>query len=273
MRKTNFWSWVLYALAIVITLLNLAPLVWIALSSFKRRIDIFSMPPVWIPPTWNFDNYTMLLRDHGHELVNTAVLTVASLLGSLALALPAAFALAVFRFKRKKDLEMWFLSARMMPPVAAAIPLYLTLRSLHLLDTWLGLIIVYMSVGIPLVVWLTTPFMRGISYEIIEAALIDGCTWPQIFLRIMLPLSSGGIATAAIFNAIFAWNELLLPLFLTNRDAQTFSVVLTSFQGQTEINWELMCAGAVIQVFPIVFITFVAQRYIVSGLTLGSVKG
>ena len=273
MRKAGFWQWLLLTLATVITLLNISPLIWVGLCSFKRRIDIFAMPPVWIPPVWNFDNYMMLLRDHGHELINTAVLTLVSLVGSLTLALPASFALAVFRFKRKKDLELWFLSSRMMPPVAAAIPLYLTLRSLHLIDTWFGLIIVYMSVGIPLVVWLTTPFMRGISYEIIEAALIDGCTWPQIFLRVMLPLASGGIATAAIFNAIFAWNELLLPLFLTNRDAQTFSVVLTSFQGQTEINWELMCAGAVIQIFPIVVITFLAQRYIISGLTLGSVKG
>lgn len=273
MRKSRAWPWVLYALAAVITLLNVSPLVWVALSSLKRRIDIFSMPPVWLPPTWNFENYTTLLHNHGHGLVNTAILTVCSLLGSLALALPAAFALAVFRFKRKKDLEMWFLSARMMPPVAAAIPLYLTLRPLHLIDTRFGLTIVYVSVGVPLVVWLTTTFMRSVSYEIIEAALIDGCTWPQIFLRIMLPLSSGGVATAAIFTAIFAWNELLLPLFLTNRDAQTFSVVLTSFQGQTEIAWELMCAGAIIQIFPIVLITFLAQRYIVSGLTLGSVKG
>jgi len=273
MRKSGLWRWALYVLAAVITLLNVSPLIWVALSSFKRRVEIFAMPPVWLPRTWAFDNYVMLLQVHGHELANTAVLTLASLLGSLALALPAAFALAVFRFKRKKDLEMWFLSTRMMPPVAAAIPLYLTLRTLNLLDTWFGLVIVYMSFGIPLIVWLTTPFMRDLSYEIIEAALIDGCSWPQIFLRIVLPLTSGGIATAAIFNAIFAWNELLLPLFLTNRDAQTFSVALTSFQGQTEINWELMCAGAVIQILPIVLLTFLAQRYIVAGLTQGSVKG
>ena len=266
MRKANIWPRVLFVLVAVVTLLNLSPLVWIALSSLKRRVDIFAMPPVWLPPTWNFENYTTLLQQHGHGLANTAILTVVSLLGSLALGLPAAFALAVFRFKRKRDLEMWF-------PVAAAIPLYLTLQSFHLIDTRFGLAIVYISVGVPLVVWLTTTFMRGVSYEIIEAALIDGCTWPQIFLRIMLPLSSGGVATAGIFVAIFAWNELLLPLFLTNRDAQTFSVVLTSFQGQTEIAWELMCAGAVLQIFPIVLVTFLAQRYIVAGLTLGSVKG
>jgi ABC-type glycerol-3-phosphate transport system permease component len=98
---------------------------------------------------------------------------------------------------------MWFLSTRMMPPVAAAIPLYLTLRSLNLLDTWFGLIIVYMSVGIPLIVWLTTPFMRDLSYEVIEAALIDGCSWPQIFLRIVLPLTSGGHCNRGHFQRDF----------------------------------------------------------------------
>lgn len=273
MRRDSRWSWVFYAVVVLITLLNLSPLVWIVLSSFKERLEIFSMPPVWFPHKWNTENYSALWESHKQGLYNTAILTVITVGCSLVLGLPAAFALAVFRFKRKKDLEMWFLSARMMPPVAAAIPLYLTLQALHLIDTRFGLAIVYISVGVPLVVWLSTTFMRGVSYELFEAAQIDGCSWPTIFLRIMLPLSSGGIATAAIFVAIFAWNELLLPLFLTNRDAQTFSVVLTSFQGQTEINWEMMCAGAVLQIFPIVLVTFLAQRYIVAGLTLGSVKG
>jgi ABC-type glycerol-3-phosphate transport system permease component len=114
--------------------------------------------------------------------------------------------------------------------------------------------------------------MRSIHPAPYEAARIDGAGWRDIFLRITIPLSSGGIATATIFIAIFAWNELLLPLFLTSRLAKTFPVVLTSFQGQTEIAWELMCAGATIQVLPIIAATFFVQKYIVSGLTLGSVK-
>ena len=126
--------------------------------------------------------------------------------------------------------------------------------------------------GIPLAVWLIASFMRSIHPAIYEAAKIDGCTWGQIFVRIAVPLASGGIATATIFITIFAWNELLLPLFLTDRFAKTFPVVLTSFQGQTEIAWELMCAGATIQVLPIVILTLFVQKYIVSGLTGGAVK-
>ncbi len=272
MRKRSLKKPFLFGLAAILTLLNVAPLIWVALSSFKTRIEIFSTPPVWLPEEWQFQNYADLFRFNVPYLINSLVVTSISTLGVLLLSVPAAFGLTAFNFRKKHDLEMWFLSGRMMPPVAAAIPFYLTLRQIKLIDTQIGLILLYMAVGIPLAVWLITSFMRSIHPAIYEAAQIDGCKWREIFLRIAVPLSSGGIATATIFITIFAWNELLLPLFLTNRFAKTFPVVLTSFQGQTEIAWELMCAGATIQVLPIVILTFFVQRYIVSGLTLGSVK-
>jgi ABC-type glycerol-3-phosphate transport system permease component len=271
-RKSTVKKVFLLFLALVITLLNVAPLVWVGLSSLKTRVEIFAMPPVWISPQPHYQNYVDLLQANVPYLLNSIIVTVISAIGVLLLSVPASFALTTFDFKGRHDLEMWFLSGRMMPPVAAAIPLYLTLRQFGLIDTHLGLIILYVGVGIPLAVWLITSFMRSIPKEIVEAARIDGCQWSQIFLRIVVPLARGGIATATIFISIFAWNELLLPLFLTNRVAKTFPIVLTAYQGQTEIAWELMCAGAVIQVLPIVILTFFVQKYIVAGLTLGSVK-
>jgi ABC-type glycerol-3-phosphate transport system permease component len=262
----------LLLLALIITLVNVAPLVWVALSSLKTRVQIFATPPIWIPNRWHWQNYVELFQANVPYLINSLIVTVISTGGVLMLSVPASFALTTFEFKGKHDLEMWFLSGRMMPPVAAAIPLYLTLRQLGLIDTHFGLIILYVGVGIPLAVWLITSFMRSIPKEIVEAARIDGCQWYQIFWRIVIPLARGGIATATIFISIFAWNELLLPLFLTNRAAKTFPVVLTAYQGQTEIAWELMCAGATIQVLPIVVLTFFVQKYIIAGLTLGSVK-
>jgi len=272
MRKAAFSKVILFILAVLITLLNVAPLIWVALSSFKTRIDIFAMPPVWIPEQWRVQNYIDLNRLNFPYLLNSLIVTSISTIGVLVLSLPACFALAVFPFRGKRDIEMWFLSARMMPPVAAAIPLYLTFRQIGLIDTQVGLIILYIGIGIPLAVWLITSFMRTIPPDIMEAARVDGCKWHQIFFRITIPLSAGGIATATIFLSIFAWNELLLPLFLTNRFAKTFPVVLTSFQGQTQIAWELMCAGAIIQILPIIILTFFVQKYIVSGLTLGAVR-
>jgi ABC-type glycerol-3-phosphate transport system permease component len=272
MRKSGVKKLFLFSLATIITILNIAPLIWVALSSFKTRVEIFATPPAWIPKQWHFQNYIDLFQSNVPYLVNSLVVTAISTIGVLILSVPACFALTTFTFRGKHDLEMWFLSGRMMPPVAAAIPLYLTLRQFGLIDTHLGLILLYVGVGIPLAVWLISSFMRSIPSEIVEAARIDGCKWSQIFFRITVPLARGGIATATIFISIFAWNELLLPLFLTNRTAKTFPVVLTAFQGQTEIAWELMCAGATIQVLPIVILTFLVQKYIVAGMTLGSVK-
>jgi ABC-type glycerol-3-phosphate transport system permease component len=271
-RKSEIKKLILFLLATVLTFINIAPLIWVALSSFKKRVEIFANPPVWIPTEWHFQNYVDLFHANFPYLLNSLIVTVISTIGVLLLSLPACFALTTFQFKGKHDLEMWFLSGRMMPPVAAAIPLYLTLRQLGLIDTHLGLIILYAGFGIPFAVWLISSFMRSIPLEIVEAARIDGCSWLQIFLRITIPLARGGIATGTIFISIFCWNELLLPLFLTNRVAKTFPIVLTAFQGQTEIAWELMCAGAVMQILPIVVLTFFVQKHIVAGLTLGSVK-
>src|SRR5258708_12793017 len=128
------------------------------------------------------------------------------------------------------------------------------------------------SLSDPLEVWISISFRRWMPGEIVEAARIDGCKWHQVFFRITMPLARGGIATATIFISIFAWNELLLPLFLTNRVAKTFPVLLTAFQGQTEIACELMCAGATIQVLPILILTFFVQKHIIAGLTLVSSK-
>ena len=272
MRRKRLRKALLFILAAILTLLNIAPLLWVALSSFKTRLEIFSSPPSLFPEKWQVQNYIDLFNVNLPYLLNSIIVTLLSTLGVLLLSVPAAFGLTAFTFPKKRDLEMWFLSGRMMPPVAAAIPFYLTLRQVGLIDTHIGLILLYVGIGIPLAVWLITSFMRSIHPAIYEAARIDGCKWREIFLRITIPLSSGGIATATIFITIFAWNELLLPLFLTNRFAKTFPVVLTSFQGQTEIAWELMCAGATIQVLPVIVLTFFVQKYIVSGLTLGSVK-
>ena len=200
------------------------------------------------------------------------IITGASTVGVLLIGLPAAFALAVFGFKRKKDLEMWILSTRMMPPIAAAIPLFLASRATDLFDTRIGLIIIYIGFNLPFAIWLGTSFMRQMPMEVIEAARVDGCTWRQVLTRIAVPLNAGGIATVAIFVTLFAWNELLLPLFLTTNNAETFTVVLTEFQGQTNTVWEQMAAGAAIQILPIVILTFFVQRYIVAGISMGAVK-
>jgi len=265
----------LVVLAIVLTLVNITPLIWTVLTGFKTRLEIFTVQPhpVWIPASLNWDNYNAILERRLPNLENSIVITLGATFGVLLIAVPAAFALAVFAFKRRQALELWILSTRMMPPIAAAIPLYLAIREIGLHDTRWGLAFVYIGFNLPFAIWMATTFMRQIPLEIFEAALVDGASWPQVLLRIGLPLSAGGLSTVAIFTALFCWNELMLALFLTSSSAKTFTVVLTEFVGQTNIVWEQMAAAAVIQIIPIVILTFLTQRYIVTGLTMGAVKG
>ena len=263
---------ILVLMAIALTLLNIAPLIWTALSGFKTRLEIFTIPPVWIPSSLNWANFEAIFDKRLPNLENSIVVTLGSTAGVLLIAVPAAFALTVFSFKRKRDLELWILSTRMMPPIAAAIPLYLGIKDLGLYDTRLGLILIYIGFNLPFAIWMATTFLRQVPKEIFEAALVDGSSWPQVLVRIAVPLSIGGLSTVAIFTALFCWNELLLAIFLTSSKSKTFTVVLTEFVGQTNIVWELMAAGAVIQIIPIVILTFLTQRYIVAGLTMGAVK-
>jgi ABC-type glycerol-3-phosphate transport system permease component len=259
-------------LALALTVLNITPLIWTFLTGFKTRLEIFTIPPVWIPATLNWKNYEAIFDKRLPNLENSIVITLGSTVGVLFIAVPAAFALAVFTFKRKKDLELWILSTRMMPPIAAAIPLYLGIKEIGLYDTRIGMILIYIGFNLPFAIWMSTTFLRQVPKEIFEAALVDGCSWPQVLARIAVPLSIGGLSTVAIFTALFCWNELLLAIFLTSSHSKTFTVVLTEFVGQTNIVWELMAAGAVIQIVPIVILTFLTQRYIVVGLTMGAVK-
>jgi ABC-type glycerol-3-phosphate transport system permease component len=227
---------------------------------------------VWIPSSLNLRNFAAVVEDNIPFLVNSIVVTLFSTAGVLLIAIPASFALSIFDIKRKDDISLWVLSTRMMPPIAAAVPLFLLGQSLNLIDTRVGLTILYIGFLLPFAIWMLASFFVDVPSEILEAALVDGASWWQVLTRVMIPVSASGLATVTIFTALFSWNELLLPLFFTNRQAKTFSVVLTEFQGQTNTVWEQMSAAVVIQIIPIILITFLVQRYIVSGLTMGAVK-
>jgi ABC-type glycerol-3-phosphate transport system permease component len=272
MKRNRAEDIFLYATVVTMTLFFIAPLLWVFLSAFKTRLEIFTLPPVIIPSRLNLDNFERVLSTNLPFLMNSMIVTVVSTLLVMAIAIPASFALAVFDYRRKRDLEIWVLSTRMMPPIAAAIPLFILGQRLGLLDTRIGLILVYVGFLTPFAIWLLSSFFRDLPDPVLEAALVDGASWWQVLRRIALPISTSGVATVTIFTGLFAWNELLLPLFLTSRRAKTFTVVLTEYQGQTNIVWEQMSAAVVIQLVPVVVLVFLVQRYIISGLTLGAVK-
>lgn len=272
MNRRRAESWFIYAVVVVMAVFFIAPLLWVLSSAFKTRLEIFTLPPVLVPNSLNLSNFTDVLSKSFPYLRNSIIVTTISTAIVMLIAIPASFALAAFQYRRSRDIELWVLSTRMMPPIAAAVPLFIAGQYFGLLDTLTGLTFVYIGFLLPFAIWLLTSFFREMPGEVLEAARVDGASWWQVLRHVAVPISASGIATVTVFTALFSWNELLLPLFLTSRKAKTFTVVLTEFQGQTNTVWEQMSAAVVIQVLPIALTVFLVQRYIVSGLTLGAVK-
>ena len=264
--------WLALPAALLVTFVFVAPIVWMFLASFKTIGQIFSIPPIWIPDFGYLDNYATLLKENWPFLLNSIVVTLSATILCLALALPAAFGLVNFRFRGREFFADWVLSTRMMPPIAAAVPLYMIFNGVGLLDSRLALVIVYAGFNIPFAVWVAMSFFRRVPKEMIEAAQLEGCTWTQVFFKVALPLTRSGIATVATFVFIFAWNELLMALFLTTRSAKTFPVVISSFVTTSMTFWEMIAASSVIQAIPPIVFTLLMQKHIVSGLTMGAVK-
>lgn len=261
---------------LLITLLTIAPLVWMLFASFKTPVQIFASPLVVLPTSLNLDNYKTILLGTDSRLPflwNSLFISLGSTALVMLIATPAAFGFAKLNVRHSHRFEFWILSTRMMPPIAALIPISLIIRSLGMFDTKAGLIFVYVAFNLPYAVWMLTIFIRQLPSEMDEAAMLDGCSWKKIFLRISLPLVIPTFFTVAIFVFLFSWNELLGALIVTGRHAKTLPVAITEYAGGIFIRWELMSAAAVLQIIPAVVVVILFNRYIVSGLTMGSVKG
>ncbi|KAA2244330.1 carbohydrate ABC transporter permease [Salinarimonas soli] len=264
----------LHGLGLLLTLVfALFPFYWMVSSSFKAQADLLASPPVWLfRPT--LDHYAAIWAD---QKVTTAVvnsLVVASLTTLLAVVLgtPAAYALARFEFRGKADLWFWFISNRMISPIVLALPVYLLARQAGLLDTYLVLVLIYLTFTLPIVVWICTDQFRAIPPDLEQAARLDGARQFDVFWRIYLPLGAPGIAVSAIFSFIFSWNELLYALVLTRRDVQTAPVVATSFMSGYELPWGKIMATGTLIVLPVTIFALLVSRHMIRGLTMGATK-
>jgi len=252
----------------------LFPPVVLFVTSIKTDIDALSFPPKWIfDPT--LKNYVDILNTS--PLVDYALnsLIVASLNTLLCLIVGsmAAYGLARFKFRGADNIAFWILSIRMMPPVAAIIPIYILMKNLRLLDTPWCLVITYLTFNLPFVVWMMKGFFEEIPREIEESALIDGCSDFSVFFRIALPLVAPGLAATAIMVFIFSWNEFLFALILTGTKAVTLPVGIIGYMKETGINWGYMTAGGILALIPVIVFMVLVQKHLVKGLTLGALKG
>lgn len=252
----------------------LFPIIWTVSMSFKTIAEYYTFPPVWIPRIPTLDNYKYMLftwTSGLKYLINSTIVASLNTILILLISIPAAYAIARFRIGYK-NLSFWILSQRMLPPIAVVIPYFLLLRRLHLIDTYWGLIIVYLPFNIGFAVWLLIGFVQDFPQDIEEAAMVDGCSRLKAIVRVVLPIIAPGLAVCAIFCFIFCWNEFMFALILTRESAKTVTAQLAAFQSPTKIMWGEISALVVLAIIPVFFLALSVQRYLVRGLAMGAVK-
>jgi multiple sugar transport system permease protein len=267
-------------LAVVIAMIFLFPLYWAVSTSLRNPIDTFTVAGFGIP--WvNFeptlDNWIdqLATAESRRALTNSTVIAVGASLLALLLGTPAAYALARFRFQRipNRDITVWFLSQRVLPPVATVIPFYLVMRAVGLLDTHIALVLINATFVLPFVVVIIRQTFLDLPVELEEAALVDGAGHFGAFWRIALPLAMPAVAATGLIIFAFAWNEFLFAIAISSKQAITIPVHMAGGVDSRGVQFWFMAVRAMIAMIPPVLIALLAQRFIVQGLTLGAVKG
>lgn len=274
-RRSRLASALLWIAAIALIAVALIPIIWIALTAFKTRADIFASPPkLLFEPDFSafqrlFSSRTTAVTT---ELVNSLVIAIGATMLTLLTASLAAYGFSRYRFSLRWPLFAVILASRLLPPVTAVIPLFLAMNRVHLVDTHLGLVIIYAALQVPFATWLMKSFFDGIPQELESAAMIDGCSRLNAMRYITLPLAAPGMVATSIFVYVLSWNEFMFAFIFTGVNAKTLPVRLAETLGELQIHWQDMAALSVIIMIPALIFTYYMQRHLVQGLTAGSIK-
>jgi multiple sugar transport system permease protein len=263
----------LHALVIVLVLIIMFPFLWLLAMSFKTDADIFAWPPklLFAPTTANY----LALWDGNfpRSFANSAIASVVSTLLAMLAGVPGAYALSRTAMRSERGLSLLILSSRMAPPIAFTIPYFLVYRHLELLDTLTGLIIIYLTFNISLVVWLMRSFFDATPGSLEEAAWIDGASLWQAFVKIILPLSGPGLAATAILCFLYSWNDFFFALILTRTEAMTAPVAVVNFMNYEGWEWGKIAAGGTMVMLPVLIFSIVVRKFLIQGMTAGALKG
>jgi len=273
-RRDQMQRLLAYLISLAAILLTLFPIVWLLSVSLKTQRDAFAMPPklIFEPIA---DHFLGLLDRPGfvEAFMNSVRVTALGVVIAIVIAVFASYSIHRFRFRGKNLFGVWLLLAYMLPEFLFIIPMYVLYQRIGLYDSHIGLALVCQVHSLPFAVWLIRSFFKEVPAELDDAARIDGCGHLMTLRHVYIPLAAPGISATAILTAIWIWNELTIALSLTFSDAQTITVAVASFRGYTSINWGQMAAASIVAIVPMLVFSIFAQKYIVKGLTLGSLKG
>ena len=272
--KRKFTQLLIYLSIALVMIWVLFPIIWVIMGSLKAPNQSAAIPPVWIFKP-NIENYksALLRRNFGNLFVNSLVATLASTAVVLLLGSMAGYALERFKIIGKKNISSFILSIRMFPPIASIIPVFLLFNKARLIDTRLGLVLIYIAFNLPFAIWIMRSFFAEIPSELDDAAMVDGCTTWQTFIKVILPLSASGLAATAIFCMMFSWNEFLFAMIISRAHTQTLPIGVMGFITQRGVLWGEMSAASTIIMAPMIIFTFLVQRYLIRGLSFGAIKG
>ena len=250
------------------------PILWTILTSFKTEAEAIASPPSLIGFAWTLENYGEVQErsNYFRHFWNSVILAFGSTLLGLAIAIPAAWAMAFVPGKRTKDVLMWMLSTKMLPPVGVLIPIYLIFRDTGLLDTRLGLVIVLTLINLPIIVWMLYTYFKEIPGEILEAARMDGATLRYEIIHVLTPMAVPGIASTLLLNVILAWNEAFWTLNLTAAKAAPLTAFIASYSSPEGLFYAKLSAASTMAIAPILVLGWFSQKQLVRGLTFGAVK-
>ena len=262
--------------ALLVVAVCLFPFIWMGLSSIKVIGELYTVPPRWWPDAPTLANYWKVIFESNipRYFVNSVVISFGATGLALMLAIFASYGFARFDFRGKPLLQAFVLIGQLLPTAAIIVPLFITLRVLGLVNTYWGLILVYMIITLPLSVWMLTSYFKAIPVELEEAAIIDGASRLGVLFRITLPLSIPGIVAVVVYAFVTTWNEFIFALcFATDSSVKTLPIGIAEFSTEFNTDWGAVMAASVVMTIPIALLFFSMQRLFVSGITSGAVKG
>ncbi len=267
-------SWYRIILTALVLGFFMFPIFWLLETAFKLKIDMFSLPPVWIgfKPTLKNFQYVLGSMPIFKWGANSLIISLGTMVLSMALGVPAGYAFSRVKFRGRFLLLTFIILARTLPPVIIVMPFRIMMNALGLFGTWFAVILIDTIYNASFTAWLMAGIFDGIPEELEESAIIDGCGVFRAFLRVAVPLSLPGLVTSALFAFIFSWNDFLFAMTLTSPETTTLPLGMLSTYGMMSVGWTTMAALGFFAIVPVVALSLALQRYYVSGLTFGGVK-